>query len=86
MLAANCRQSPLAPDKRGLRTARGGHALAYRMVAERENAKYSFVRESRLLIAAKARVWASEGWKVIITDQDDGRSYAPAEFDKLVTA
>ncbi|WP_426609142.1 hypothetical protein [Bradyrhizobium sp. McL0616] len=62
-----------------------GWALAYKMIAERDNAKYSFARESRLLIVAKAKVWASEGWRVVITDQD-GKSYAPPEFDQLLAA
>jgi hypothetical protein len=55
------------------------------MVAERDNAKYSFDRESRLLIVAKAKVWVSEGWQVVITDQD-GKAYAPPEFDQLSAA
>lgn len=55
------------------------------MIAERENETYRFERESRLLIAAKARVWASEGWRVVITDQD-GKTYAPDEFDRLLAA
>jgi len=55
------------------------------MVAERDNAKYRFERESRLLIIAKARVWASEGWQVVITDKD-GKAYAPSEFDQLLAA
>ena len=55
------------------------------MVAERDNETYRFERESRLLIVAKARVWASEGWRVVITDQD-GKGYAPAEFDALLAA
>jgi hypothetical protein len=59
--------------------------VAYKMIAERENEKYSFARESRLLIVAKARVWASEGWKVVITDQD-GKAYAPSEFDQFLAA
>lgn len=62
-----------------------GRELAYKMVAERDNEKYSFDRESRLLIVAKARVWASEGWRVVITDQD-GKAYAPGEFDQLSAA
>ena len=62
-----------------------GCVLAYKMVAERDNEKYSFARESRLLIVAKARVWASEGWRVVITDQD-GKAYAPPEFDQLLAA
>jgi hypothetical protein len=55
------------------------------MVAERDNAKYSVARESRLLIVAKAKVWASEGWQVVITDQD-GKAYTPPEFDRLLAA
>jgi len=82
MLPANCRQSPLAREARNFRR---GRALAYRMVAERDNAKYRFERESRLLIVAKARVWASEGWQVVITDKD-GKAYAPSEFDQLLAA
>jgi hypothetical protein len=55
------------------------------MIAERDNEKYSFARESRLLIVAKAKVWASEGWHVVITDHD-GKAYAPPEFDQLLAA
>jgi hypothetical protein len=55
------------------------------MIAERDNETYHFARESRLLIAAKARVWASEGWRVVITD-GDGKAYGPAEFDQLSAA
>jgi hypothetical protein len=83
-LPANCRQSPLPRRDRVQGNARGC-ALAYKMIAERDNEKCSFARESRLLIVAKAKVWASEGWKVVITDQD-GKAYAPPEFDQLLAA
>nr|WP_246789705.1 hypothetical protein [Bradyrhizobium sp. CCBAU 51765] len=59
--------------------------MAYKMVAERDNEKYSFARESRLVIVAKAKVWASEGWRVVITDQD-GKAYVPPEFDQQSAA
>ena len=59
--------------------------MAYKMIAERENEKIKIERTSSLVIVAKARVWASEGWKVVITDAD-GKSYAPAEFDRLSAA
>jgi hypothetical protein len=62
-----------------------GCALVYKMIAERDNQKCSFARESRLLIVAKARVWVSEGWRVVITDQD-GKAYNPPEFDQLPAA
>ncbi len=55
------------------------------MIAERENQKVKIERKSSLLIAAKARIWASEGWQVVITDPD-GKSFAPAEFDRLLAA
>ncbi len=84
MLPANCRQRPLPREQWARGDARGCE-LAYKMVAERDNEKYSFARESRLLIVAKARVWASEGWRVVITDQD-GKAYAPTEFDQLLAA
>jgi hypothetical protein len=83
-LPANCRQSPLPRGERVQGNARG-YALAYKMIAERDNEKCSFARESRLLIVAKAKVWASEGWRVVITDQD-GKAYTPPEFDQLLAA
>jgi hypothetical protein len=79
---ANCRQSLLSPrDKLVSR----GTALAYKMIAERDNETVKIEKESCLIIVAKARIWASEGWQVVITDAD-GKSYAPAEFDRLLAA
>ncbi len=40
---------------------------------------------SVLIAIAKARVWTSEGWQVVITDEE-GKTIEPAEFDKLLTA
>jgi hypothetical protein len=37
------------------------------------------------VIVAKARIWASEGWQVVITDAD-GKSYGLGEFDQLLAA
>jgi len=62
-----------------------GEQVAYRMIAERENVKVNSERESRLLIVTKARVFSSEGWKVVVTD-GEGKSYAPDEFEKLLAA
>jgi hypothetical protein len=36
-------------------------------------------RSSKLIAVAKARVWVSEGWEVVITD-DEGDKVDPAEF------
>jgi hypothetical protein len=89
-MAPNCHAPGELPPKPAATTGRvagnaRGCALAYKMVAERDNEKCSFARESRLLIVAKAKVWASEGWQVVITDQD-GKSYTPPEFDQLLAA
>ena len=61
------------------------HDLAYRMIAEREGETVKVERESPLIMVAKARIWASEGWQVVITDAD-GRSYAADEFEGLLAA
>ena len=59
--------------------------MAYTMIAERANEKVRVERESRLVIAAKARIWASEGWNVVVTD-GEGKTYQPADFEKLLAA
>ena len=59
--------------------------LAYKMIAERDNETIRVERQSRLIIVAKARVWASEGWKVVVTD-GEGKSVQPEEFEKLPAA
>ena len=59
--------------------------MAYQIVAIRENEKVSCERNSVLIAIAKARVWASEGWEVVITDEE-GNTLEPAEFDKLLAA
>ena len=55
--------------------------MAYTMVAERDNQKVTKERTSALILLANARVWASEGWQVVITDAD-GKELDPAGFDK----
>ena len=63
----------------------GDTELAYKMIAERDNETVKIERTSSFVIVAKARIWASEGWQVVITDAD-GKSYAPAEFERLLAA
>jgi hypothetical protein len=63
----------------------GRSKVGYKMIAERDNAKVKVERESRLLIFAKAKIWASEGWNVVVTDSE-GKTYEPAEFEKLSMA
>src|SRR6266513_2899005 len=55
------------------------------MIAERGNETVKSERTSSLITIAKARVWASEGWQVTITD-DEGKVFAPAEFEDLLAA
>jgi hypothetical protein len=55
------------------------------MIAERDNETVTIEKESSLIIVAKARIWASEGWHVVITDAH-GKSYAPDEFDRVLAA
>jgi outer membrane protease len=59
--------------------------LSYKMIAERDSEKVKVERQSSLIIVAKARVFASAGWQVVITDEQ-GKSYAPPEFDRLLAA
>ena len=60
---------------------RGVGVLAYTMVAERDNQKVTKERTSALILLANARVWASEGWQVVITDAD-GKQLDPAGFEQ----
>jgi hypothetical protein len=55
------------------------------MIAERDSEKVTVERESCLIIVAKARIWHSEGWKVVITD-GEGKMYRPADLEKLLAA
>ena len=59
--------------------------MAYQMIAERDNETVKIERTSTLVIVAKARIWASEGWQVVITDAE-GKSYQVADFDRLLAA
>jgi hypothetical protein len=59
---------------------RGDGVLAYTMVAERNNQKVTKARTSALILLANARVWASEGWQVSITD-GDGKALDSASFE-----
>jgi hypothetical protein len=56
--------------------------LAYQMIAERDNERAQSRSVSLFIAAAKARVWASEGWDVVVTD-DTGKKFTPAELDAL---
>ena len=57
----------------------GASELPYQIVAVRENETVSWKRISELIAIAKARVWTSEGWQVVIID-DEGRTLDAAKF------
>jgi hypothetical protein len=59
--------------------------MAYKIVAEKDNAVVRSERSSLLITVAKAKVWASEGWNVVVTD-GDGKVLDPADFDRLMAA
>jgi hypothetical protein len=56
--------------------------LPYKITAERDNETMHSQRSSVWIAVAKGRVWASEGWRVVITD-DHGRPFRPEQFDEL---
>jgi hypothetical protein len=70
-------------DKRALNCR--SKALAYTIVAEKDNATVKIERNSLLIAVAKARVWADEGWHVVVSG-DDGEPLDPAEFDRFLAA
>ena len=82
-----CRRIPVkaAGLTAGRRFVSGVCKLAYQIVAIRENEKVSCERMSVLIAIAKARVWASEGWQVVVTD-GEGKTLEPADFDRLLAA
>jgi hypothetical protein len=52
------------------------------MTAERDNEKANSRNTSLFIAVAKARVWASEGWQVVVTD-GTGKTFTPDEFEGL---
>lgn len=54
------------------------------MTAERDNETTKSEIGSLLIAVAKARIWASEGWKVILTD-GEGQSFPPSEFEAMLS-
>jgi hypothetical protein len=83
-LPANCSQSR-RPNCEGGVSYPGVCNLTYQIVAIRENETVKCERNSVLIAIAKARVWASEGWQVVVTDSE-GKTLEPAEFDRLLAA
>ena len=59
--------------------------MPYTITAIRQDEKMRCVRDSVLVAFAKARIWESEGWDVVITDED-GRTFGTAQLDAHVAA
>ena len=56
--------------------------MAFVIVAEKDSETVTMKRDSSLIAIAKARVWASEGWKVTIIVRDENE-IAPADARRL---
>ena len=59
--------------------------MTYKILMERDDVTIRLERNSLLIAAAKARVWAQEGWRVVVTDPA-GNVLDPREFDRLLAA
>ena len=59
--------------------------MAYKIVAQKDEVTVRSARNSLLIAAAKARIWAEEGWDVSVTD-DDGKKLDRAELEGLFAA
>jgi hypothetical protein len=59
--------------------------MAYKIVAQKDEVTVRSERNSLLIAAAKARIWAEEGWDVSVTD-GEGKKLERAELDGLFAA
>ena len=59
--------------------------MAYKIVAQKDDTTVRSERKSLLIAAAKARIWAEEGWYVSVTDSE-GKKLDRAELDHLFAA
>ena len=59
--------------------------MAYKIVAQKDEVTVRSQRNSLLIAAAKARIWAEEGWDVSVTDSE-GKELDRAELDHLFAA
>ncbi|MGX7745230.1 hypothetical protein [Rhodopseudomonas parapalustris] len=59
--------------------------MPYTITAVRGDEKMRCVRDSALIALAKARIWESEGWDVMVAGED-GRALGLAQLDAHVAA
>jgi hypothetical protein len=55
--------------------------MAYKIVAWKDDTTVRSERDSLLIAAAKARIWAEEGWEVSVTDSE-GKPLDRVELDR----
>lgn len=56
--------------------------MAYKIIARKDEVTVRSERSSILIAAAKARIWAEEGWDVSVTD-GGGKKLDRVELDDL---
>jgi hypothetical protein len=59
--------------------------MAYKIIAQKDDTTVRSERKSLLIAAAKARIWAEEGWEVSVTD-GEGNKVDRARLDDLFAA
>ena len=59
--------------------------MTYKIVAQKDDTIVRSERNSLLIAAAKARVWAEEGWDVSVTDSE-GKKLDRIELEELFAA
>jgi hypothetical protein len=59
--------------------------MTYKIVAQKDDTIVRSERNSLLIAAAKARVWAEEGWDVSVTD-GEGKKLDRTELEELFAA
>lgn len=59
--------------------------MVYKIVARKDDTTVRSERNSLLIAAAKARIWAQEGWEVSVTDGEDNK-LERAELEGLFAA
>ena len=59
--------------------------MAYKIVAQKDEVTVRSERNSLLIAAAKARIWAEEGWEVSVTD-GEGKKLDRAQLEGLFAA
>jgi hypothetical protein len=59
--------------------------MVYKIVAEREDLTVRMEQDSILFAIAKARIFASEGWSIVVTDSN-GEVLYPVQHEMAVAA